>query len=250
MSIITVATAPHAGQHSVVKRLENDNSVLVPLKNISTYWEQHNSLEILDPNKTNIITGSVLPQVCEFLEFINKKSRLIVPIRDPLLIIISGFMRHEDTQKGVVKNVYSSPSANIPVRKISSKRKSEQNIGSVYKERKYKYTGGELSITPSIVSITHQVISLRTLVERLDELSPLYVPVDLDQDLHYNSIDLSNLGVYASYGDYPLKTAYHNNDLKFIRENLRENYDALKCQETLLRPLLEKIGYKDLLWWD
>ncbi len=51
-------------------------------------------------------------------------------------------------------------------------------------------------------------------------------------------------------GPYDLKIAYHNRDLKMIRETMHPMFDALVLHHRNLRPMLEDLGYSDLLWWD
>ena len=50
-------------------------------------------------------------------------------------------------------------------------------------------------------------------------------------------------------GAYPLKAAYEARDVKMIERAMPAEFDALRAMEFTLRPLLMKIGYKDLMWW-
>jgi hypothetical protein len=50
-------------------------------------------------------------------------------------------------------------------------------------------------------------------------------------------------------GDYEYKRAYQQRDRRWIEKRLPEVWRELKKLEPLLRPKLEELGYKDLLWW-
>lgn len=50
-------------------------------------------------------------------------------------------------------------------------------------------------------------------------------------------------------GDYPLKTAYENGDLKYIYQQMPLTLMALKRHESKLRRFLESQGYRDLIWY-
>lgn len=48
---------------------------------------------------------------------------------------------------------------------------------------------------------------------------------------------------------YPLKEACYARDEKKIRDAVPKEYYFLQQSETALRPMLERQGYRDLLWW-
>ena len=51
-------------------------------------------------------------------------------------------------------------------------------------------------------------------------------------------------------GEYPLKTAYLEGDLDFISKNVDHGAVIELMQNTdVLRPWLEDLGYRDLRWW-
>ena len=47
----------------------------------------------------------------------------------------------------------------------------------------------------------------------------------------------------------PMKIMYSNRDLNQLYKIMPEEIEFLKNQENFLRPSLEKLGYKNLLWW-
>lgn len=56
-----------------------------------------------------------------------------------------------------------------------------------------------------------------------------------------NSVRNINVELYDSY---------RNGDIEKIIEVIPEEYAYLKGKETILKPFLEELGYKNLLWWD
>ncbi len=50
--------------------------------------------------------------------------------------------------------------------------------------------------------------------------------------------------------EYELKEKYNDGDIEFLQRAMPNLWDSLIRQEGLLRPWLESIGYKDLLWWN
>ncbi len=54
---------------------------------------------------------------------------------------------------------------------------------------------------------------------------------------------------YNSRGMYPLKEAYLASDTKKIRDAMPKAYYFLEQAEDALRPMLEREGYRELMWW-
>jgi len=62
----------------------------------------------------------------------------------------------------------------------------------------------------------------------------------------------ATLGVIAnnSTGDYPLKDAYAARDVDQMRWGVyQDGFQRLVSREKILRPFLECLGYSDLMWW-
>ena len=54
---------------------------------------------------------------------------------------------------------------------------------------------------------------------------------------------------HNSRGMYPLKEAYLAGDVKKIRDAMPKAYYFLEQAEDALRPMLEREGYRELMWW-
>ena len=55
---------------------------------------------------------------------------------------------------------------------------------------------------------------------------------------------------HNDFGQYELKDAYDRRDLTYIRRNVANGgFEALRACRGILRPFLERLGYRDLLWW-
>lgn len=53
-----------------------------------------------------------------------------------------------------------------------------------------------------------------------------------------------------SSGDYELKRAYRRRDQHHLAGMMGAGYEYLVDSESILRPFLERRGYRDLLWWE
>lgn len=139
-----------------------------------------------------------------------KGMRLIVPVRDPLLSLITRHKRHPDRKSFYIVDGFC----------------------------------------------------------HLSELDAVYLPVDCNTyDIHpYYLLEkvCKELGlevnefvekwsikwpIYNSKFDYGLKRAYQEGRIDKIAKAFPEEYQHLKENEKNIRPFLEKLGYKNLMWW-
>ena len=149
-----------------------------------------------------IIFGHIHPNSVDFIRGLSEISTLIIPMRDPLLSLISNYKRDNHRPK-TLKNY---------------------NIGLFDQ--------------------------LETWVKYIFNLNSFHVPVDLDiSKLEYNGVAFSKIGVYNSFGNSLLNEAYISKDKEYIISKLGDCYSALCDMENILRPSLEKLGYRNLLWW-
>lgn len=54
---------------------------------------------------------------------------------------------------------------------------------------------------------------------------------------------------YNSRGDYVMKQKYYARDIGYLSRTLGDAWTELQRGEEILRPFLERHGYKKLLWW-
>ena len=117
--------------------------------------------------------------------------------------------------------------------------------------RKDRIPGSEY-IEASNYEIKGQLFMWDLWAKHIHKLKPFYVTMDLDnkQDLIYRGINFKDLKHHNATEHHPLKQAYYDRDLLYIAKELKDNMRALIDLESVLRPPLEELGYKDLLWWD
>ncbi len=108
----------------------------------------------------------------------------------------------------------------------------------------------------------------RNLVELVGAHDPRVLPVDLlaSVKLHKRTTALELAGkgyvphdlcekwsdwpVVNSHGDYDLRILYNEGDVDAIQAAIpAEDWTALRDLEPDLRPFLETLGYKKLMWW-
>jgi hypothetical protein len=168
---------------------------------------------IIVKDKVNVIHGHIIPDNMDILEELNHLSRIIVTVRDPLAALISCKIR-DQTKKNRSEDIDPSET-------------------SVYMEQCLK--------------------EWKLFATEIPKFKPYYVPVDLDlTGYKYRNIDFGLMMKYnpvSSRGDYNLKVAYKNKELDKVKDELKQDYDKLIELRPVLQPVLEEIGYKDLLWF-
>jgi hypothetical protein len=225
MHVILLPTVPHTGTHFMVEFFKQfqivQNTVeLVQLrKNEYKFAGNPYGFAGLYPDRTNLVYGHVYERELPTLLSLARWWKPIVPLRDPLAGLVTRQNRHPDQTH------------------------------------------------------THIVNAWLRLVEVVDELEPEYVPLDLlikpedRRDAMIRVVEKAKLGCGAwhtqaltwasqwpqnkhnSKGNYPLKEAYRAGDIEALEGVLGHELTQLRLAEPVLRPFLEKQGYKDLLWW-
>ncbi len=116
--------------------------------------------------------------------------------------------------------------------------------------RKEKIPGSEY-IKASNYEIKGQLFMWDLWAKHIHKLKPYYIPMDLDnkQGIVYKGIDFKDLKHHNSTGHNPLKKAYYDRDILYLAKELKSNLGSLINLESVLRPPLEELGYRDLLWW-
>ena len=194
--VITIVSVPHTGTHSVIELFRNKGYNEIGLNKFA-----EGAIK-LNETKINLVYGHMYEVNIQTIKNLNKISQIIVPIRDPLLSLISNYER----------------------------RKPQNTDKKIAKTKK------------------RQLLCWILWANEIFKLNPFHVPVDLDvSHLKYGDVYFKNIGIYNTKGNYPLKQAYRNGDLFYIKSKL-DLRDLVKM-EYLLRPPLEQLGYKDLLWW-
>ena len=117
--------------------------------------------------------------------------------------------------------------------------------------RKERIPGSEY-IKASNYEIRGQLFMWDLWAKHIHKLKPFYIPMDLDnkQDIVYKGINFKDLKHHNATEHHPLKQAYYDRDISYLAKELQSNLGALIKLESVLRPPLEELGYKDLLWWD
>lgn len=171
-----------------------------------------NKCSLIDKNKINVIHGHIEPNTIECIKDISKLTELIVPCRDPLLTLLTAKVRND------------------------KKPLPAENDFDKYKDLPTR--------------LAQQLVAWELWAKEILPLNHINLPVDLDPPtLKYKGINFSKLPVIGSYGNYPLKQAYYDKDLDYIKFELGIAYDYFIDLKDVLQPPLENIGYADLLWW-
>lgn len=309
----------------------------VMLEHLANGWikfkEEGNKLEdhrLILRDKKNIVFGHcfttdpqcIINEHLDCIKELNSYKKIIVPMRDPLLTLISSSIRWYNKIEGKGKipiETQGGPLAPMCVwlrkqegnfeRRMKRRDftftkepnfskavpplpdKGTQSIGNGSKKKPKKpstqhVTGGPLAVLhppadpeeskdftifefldeagrsgnkPHMIGSEHILANHSEMrgflymweiwARYLHELDPSYVFMDLS-NTNLQGIGIANLGKVNVSKTRPLKDAYINNDVFSIAKELRSNLKALIDMEDILRPPLEELGYKDLMWWD
>jgi hypothetical protein len=251
--ILVVPTIPHTGTHSVMhlidsegyskllevkskkknKNYENCFSVKSCTHNHILLWELLNLYSeelkpdfsdhpLIDHKLVNVIHGHIDSNCIEVIEQLGRYYTLIMPMRDPLLTLISTRNRN--------------PIAEFLREMEESKSKDAEEF--------------HLSLGAS-----NQIDAWLIWAKCLHKLNPLYIPLDIEEknkNVIYKSINFSNIETHSSIDPKRaglLKRSYYEKNITVLENYLGGGFKLLAKLESILRPPLEEIGYKDLLWW-
>ncbi len=171
----------------------------------------------LDPDTVNLIhahfDGHAASTWDAIRSFSVLASRLVIPIRDPLAVLLLARRRHTGTGSlnawGQIVEMFTSEAYQphfLPVDLLAA-------------------------------------ASVRDRFKALQRVAGEYVAPNLCEDW------AEKWPVINSHGDYDLKFLYSKADVPNIREALGQEWDALRQIEPEVRPFLERLGYRKLLWW-
>lgn len=180
-----------------------------PLLKWGPKYENILQCPIMNKNKVNYICGHIDHSNIDLIKDISKHTRIITTCRDPLLTLIG------------IKRRNKPPLQNIE-----------------YEKHKHLHN-----------RMAHTLVCWELWATEFYELDPFIIPLDINSNIKYDIFDFSKMKVENSRGDYPLKQAYYDKNLDYIKNEIGEEFNALVGLGNTLRPVLEKIGYKDLLWW-
>lgn len=325
--IIPIITIPHTGTHSIVKAIDPDGSDTlrklsekgkltkevfekteynyVLLEGLSSGWNEFKASgkkliehRLIDSDRKNLIFGHIVcynqayAETLNCIEELSRNSRIIMPMRDPLLTLISNLVRtqskrivsitdlgdsslsqiqvwmrenlyqltrnysvvgHPSFQARSSQNIIGSKKhlrKNIKVDKFSDNVSIIDFLNSSTKKGRH-FTPGSEHIGASNCEMRGFLFMWELWAKHIHKLNPYYIHMDLDKDREgYPGVDLTNIGKHNVSKTRPLKEAYYNKDLFNIAKELEDNLRALMDMEYILRPTLEDLGYRNLLWWD
>lgn len=274
MKIIIIPTIPHTGTHSIISFIDHEGykefrhskckrSPIFPIETgthnhivineIAYSWsdfiEVYEPLEhpLLHKDKINVIHGHLNSKVIGFIDFVYRNSDIIMPCRDPLLSIITTY--HRKNNKQLSSDIRSKGKKHYEKLKLNFEEKIQEDysgIDFIIKDYAPDYKD-KTSGARRTMQIQFQLWKLWA--EKTRNWNAIDVPIDLEHNICYEGRCFKSMKKLRTSGDYPLKEAYMNKDIDFIKEKLDKVFDLLREQEPILRPSLEKLGYKGLMWW-
>ena len=312
--IIPVITIPHTGTQSIIKAIDPEGSDIIErlleqgkltkevfkkteynyvlLEALSVGWNEFEASgkklmdhKLIDRDRKNIIFGHIIclnrayAETLNCIKEISRNSRIIMPMRDPLLTLISNEIKVQNKiiaqatnstvhrggpisqlQVWMRNNLYPTSPSHLSIggrsQRVRKYDKSFDNMSitdflNLPTRRGKIFVPGSEYIKASNYEMQGFLFMWELWAKRIHKLEPYYIYMDLDKGREdYPDVDFSNIGKYNVSKTRPLKEAYYNKDLFSIAKELKNNLKALIDMESVLRPPLEELGYKNLLWWD
>ena len=244
MRIIVLATVPHTGTWFMVEFLRthpevtNFVEIQVLQKAGNLPADSKAGRRGLVSDRVNLVQGHFgpLPHQKLLLAFA-ALCPLIIPLRDPLLALITAHHRGQDVlQAGKIWRELAT--------QIDAERDFYQPLYvplDLLPIGKFKLPG-DFQLSAMRLEKLVQALYVANLsdTDSSEWASFKHAQKWAEEWLHDK---------YNSRGMYPLKEAYLAGDKKKIRDAMPEAYYFLEQSEDALRPMLEREGYRELMWW-
>ena len=254
MKIILLATVPHTGTWFMVEFFRSHPAVSNFIE-VQVLQKAPNLMADADSGRKGLISGDVnlvqghfgYPAHEKLLLAFAAMNPLVIPLRDPLLSLITAVNRDRSKEP----NPLPSPTKAWLrfVEKVDAERDFYQPFYvplDLMGDKKYKISG------PKHPEILWRAGPRLTKLMQVQSVAGLH---DIDK---INRPSFKNAEKWAeewphdrhnSRGMYPLKEAYLAGDTKKIRDAMPKAYYFLEQAEDALRPMLEREGYRELMWW-
>lgn len=255
MKIILLATVPHTGTWFMVEffrshpGVSNFVEIQVLQKASNLMPDGMAGRPGLASDRINLIQGHFGYPVHEkLLLAFAAMCPLVIPLRDPLLGLISGKDREredlEDSGLRIAKAWLE----------LAAKVDDERDFYQPFYLPLDLLTDGKYEIPGLAKPFSHKHARLSKLVQALS-VADLH-DTEIDDSIRRSSFKHARKWAeewphdqHNSRGMYPLKEAYLAGDVKKIRDAMPKAYYFLEQAEDALRPMLEREGYRELMWW-
>ena len=231
MKVIVLASVPHTGTFFVEDFFRHHDGVahclgigpvlksrsLVRRRLGAKAWE-----EGLEPGYVSCMQAHLTAANFTTIMVFSLFNPLVIPMRDPLLALVSTAERNPD---------------NDPMKQVDAFVSLAERIEGMHE-----------TYVPMYVPV--DLMAEQRPVKRYDALVQLQLHCGLPIERSLTTDTASLWAPINSAGKYPLKTAYYEGEKKPIWDRLGREIGVLQANQETVRPMLERIGYSDLLWWD
>ena len=145
----------------------------------------------------------------------------VITIRDPLLALITRQLRHPDLWHSYIITAFMT-------------------------------IVQELVNKPNVFFLPVDLYKNKSYAQRLQLLKRLFAFLKLGEEdyLKFWAAGWPRLNTVGYESAKETRRWYNNRDIDKISALFPEEYGVLKKREAILRPFLEKLGYRNLLWWE
>ncbi len=230
MKVIVLASINHTGTFFVEHFFRNHSAVdacvglTQVIKNDTLLFRRVGSgayEEGLRPAGTTLVQGHLNNNNVRHLQLLSLFNPMIVPMRDPLLALISTVVRNP---------------GNDPMHQVDQLLA----LGDCFIRMQHVYQPFFLPV---------DLLAKETGVKRYEALRDMQHHCGIKAEVDYTRDVAKSWEYVNSGGDYGLKRSYVEGDKKPIWAKLAAPIGIMQSYEDKVRPMLENIGYRDLLWW-
>ncbi len=229
MKIIFCPTIPHTGTWFLVDFLKE----MVEVENfIQLQALRKNETFLRDPvsgqaglvhGVVNLLQGHFTPQHAQLIMAFAAQCPTIIPLRDPLAALVTRQHRHPELSHVHIVNGFVELASKIDLHRDS--------FNPLYVPwDMFHATDDRVMALTDIVE--HAGLSYDKNAETIGDWAASWP-----------------IAEHNSQGVYPLKRAYKDGDWPALRAELAPEIQVLQQAEHIIRPMLERVGYRNLLWW-
>ena len=217
MPVIFLPTIQHTGTWFLIELLRNHTGV--------DYFIEEKELPVTKHRKGTVLLQIHFSTTEGWQEEILVACKAIIPVRDPLLALISRQVRHpEKDHIGIIDGFLTL---------VEWYRK--------YGKKQIFTFPIDLAVTMSANERFQLIQSAIAFVDLVDD------DIDWARQVHW-AYKWPIINTIGTAGDV-LLGFYKTGVVTSIADTMPEEYEYLKSKEGILKPFLQEIGYQNLPWW-
>ena len=235
MHTVLLATVPRTGTRLIGQFFKNMPEITHDInlhdlaKNPAMFQSPFGSGLI--PSGGNLVVGHFDRPNISHIQLLSQFWRPVTTLKDPLFTMLS---MHERTKPENCKETDTEPDPH------------QKNGDPLFMPTMWNsFMWAVNAVKPFCICVD----LLDTTEERVYALSKACEAAGISLDVDYIEKFAKEWPPTNTLGSYPLKDAYLAGDMEAIEAELPREVAILRAMEPQLRPMLEVLGYENLMWW-